>query len=151
MNTFLAITGADVARAFFVDGGWTVQHMLAGQAVTSLAADGLQPGVVYAGTRGAGVLRSADGGQSWQPAGLAGQVIKALAVSPTEPGVIYAGAKPPALYVSRDGGRQWTPLDAFRRARAFWWRSPAEADLQAYVQSIALSPTDPQLLLVGIE
>ncbi len=149
--TFLAITGADVARAAFVDGGWTVHHMLAGQPVACLAADPFRPVVVYAGTRGEGVLRSDDGGQSWQPAGLAGQVVKALAASPTQPGVVYAGTKPPALYVSRDGGGAWTELPAFRRARAFWWLSPAEADLKPYVQAIALSPTDPQLLLIGIE
>jgi len=150
-NIFLAITGADVARAVFVDGGWTVLHLLAGQPVACLAADPLRPGVVYAGTRGDGVLRSDDGGQTWQPAGLAGHVVKALAASPTEPGVVYAGAKPPALYVSRDGGGQWAELAAFRGARAFWWRSPAEADWRPYVQSIALSPADPKLLVVGIE
>jgi hypothetical protein len=150
-NIFLATTGDGLARAKCHDGGWSVQHMLAGRRVVCLAADPLQAGVAYAGTRGDGVLRSDDGGQNWRPAGLAGQVVKALAASPTQPGVVYAGAKPPALYVSRDGGGKWTELEAFRRARAFWWLSPAEADLKPYVQGIALSPTDPNLLMAGIE
>ncbi len=150
-KTFLATTGAGLARAECRAGAWTVTHPLAGQPVTCLAADPLRAGVVYAGTRGQGVLRSDDGGQSWQPAGLSGQVVKALAASPTQPGVVYAGAKPPGLFVSRDGGGQWAELAGFQRARAFWWLSPAEADLRPYVQSLALSPTDPKLIVAGIE
>ncbi len=149
-HVFLATLEDGLARAACRDGVWSVEHLLAGQRVTCLAADPLQAGVAYAGTRG-GVLRSDDRGQSWRPAGLGGQVVKALAASPTEPGVVYAGAKPPGLFVSRDGGQTWAELEAFRRARAFWWQSPAEADLKPYVQGLALSPTDPRLIVAGIE
>ncbi len=148
---FLATTEAGLARAACRDGVWSVQPLLAGLPVTCLAADPLQAGVAYAGTRGGGVLRSDDRGQSWRLAGLGGQVVKALAASPTEPGVIYAGLKPPGLFVSRDGGATWAELEALRRARAFWWRSPAEADLRPYVQGLALSPADPRLIVAGIE
>jgi hypothetical protein len=149
-KTFLATTGDGLARAECRDGAWRVARLLAGQPVTCLAADPLQAGVVYAGTRG-GLLRSDDGGLNWRPAGLAGQVVKAVAASAAQPGLVYAGAKPPALHLSRDGGASWAELEAFRRARAFWWLSPAEADLKPYIQGIALSPADPRVIVAGIE
>ncbi len=131
---------------------WSVAALLSDQMVTCLAADPLNRMVVYAGTQGNGVLRSADGGQTWHAAGLAGRIVKALAVSPTQPGTLYAGTKPARLFISHTGGRHWDELVAFRRIRARWlWFSPAEKPFTAYVQAIALSPTDPQTLLVGIE
>ena len=129
---------------------WSVAALLTDQMVTCLAADPLNRAVVYAGTQGNGVLRSADGGQTWHSAGLAGQIVKALAVSQTQPGTLYAGTKPARLFISHTGGRHWDELVAFRRIRARWlWFSPAEKPYTAYVQAIALSPTDPQTVLVG--
>jgi photosystem II stability/assembly factor-like uncharacterized protein len=150
-KAFLATTGNGLARAALADGAWKVEYLLPDQPVTCLSADPLGPGLVYAGIRGGGVQRSNDGGRTWRPAGLPGQIIKAVAASPIEPGVVYAGAKPALIYVSRDGGGSWAELEAFRRIRAFWWLSPAEADLKPYIQSIALSPSDPKVIVVGIE
>jgi hypothetical protein len=150
-KTFLATTGHGLARATQANDNWSIEFSLTDQDVLCLAADPLNPNVVYAGTRRSGVLRSADGGHTWGASGLAGRVIKALAVSQTEPGVVYAGTKLPALFVSRDGGQAWNEIEAFQRVRAWWWRSPAEADLSAYIQGIALSPTDPQIIVIGIE
>jgi hypothetical protein len=53
--------------------------------------------------------------------------------------------------VSRDGGRSWAAIESFNKVRSRWWRSPAEADWAAYIQGIALSPTNPAVILVGIE
>ncbi len=150
--TFLATTGSGLARAApDTQGGWSVTHLLADQNVRCLAADPLCPGVVFAGTQGNGLLRSADFGLTWQPAGLAGHTIKALAVSRHAPGTLYAGTKPALMFVSRDGGQTWSELTGFRRVRAWYWFSPAEAPLAAYVQSIALSATDAQVIVAGIE
>ena len=153
VSSFIATTGSGLSRATHTDSGaWQVETLLADQEVRCLAADPLEYGVVYAGTHGQGVLRSDDGGTTWRPAGLGGHIGKALAVSQAEPGVVYAGTTPPMLFVSRDGGAHWAELEAFRRVRAFWWFSPADGrPFTPYVQGIALSPTDPQLLLVGIE
>src|SRR5271166_5267189 len=53
---------------------------------------------------------------------------------------------------SRDGGANWADLRSFRRIRSRWfWFSPAEKPYSAYVQAIALSPTDPSTIVVGIE
>jgi hypothetical protein len=86
-------------------------------------------------------------------AGLAGHIVKSLAVSSREPGVVYAGTKPPCVFVTRDSGEEWSELESFRRIRGRWlWLSPAEPpDWRAYVQGLSLSPTDPNVIVAGIE
>lgn len=153
MNTFISTTGKGLARAVrMTNEQWTVENLLDGQEITCLAADPIQAGVVYAGARGAGVLCSTDGGKSWSPAGLSGHTVKALAASPHIPGVIYAGTKPACVFVSQDRGQHWQEFTYFRKifSRRFWF-SPAETPFTAYVQGIALSPSDPNVILVGIE
>jgi hypothetical protein len=152
-SIFIATTGNGLARAERGAGGnWSVAYLLEDQDLRCLAADPLNPKVVYAGTQGNGVLRSDDRGATWKPAGLRGQIVKAIAASRHEPGTVYAGAKPATMFVSRDGARSWTELEAFRRIRGrWWWFSPAEKPFHAYVQAIALSPTDPDLIVVGVE
>ncbi len=153
MDVFVATTGHGVAVASRgPGGGWSVERALAGHDVRCLAADPVRRGVVFAGTQGTGVLRSADGGRRWEPAGLDGRIVKALAVSRIEPDTLYAGTKPALIFVSRDGGANWEELSSFRRipSRRFW-RSPAERPFTACAQAIALSPTDPSVVVVGIE
>jgi hypothetical protein len=67
----LSLAHNGVARAESdADGQWCVELVLRGQDVRCLEVDPLNPAVVYAGTQGQGVFRSADGGRSWRPAGL---------------------------------------------------------------------------------
>jgi len=158
MNTFLATTGkgfgdSSLARAEQgSDGNWSVKYPLKGQDVRCLAADPLNPGVVYAGTQGNGIFRSEDNGETWTAAGLEGQIVKALAVSPHESGKIFAGTKPAYLFVSSNHGQRWQELESFRhiRGRRLWF-SPAEKPGQAYVMAIAISPSESQTIVVGIE
>ncbi len=140
-------------------GAWQVEHLLPGQDVRCLAADPRQPHILYAGTQGQGVMSSRDFGQTWHPAGLAGRIVKSIAVSSfpggnaAEPGVIFAGTNSPAsIFTSKDGGENWTECEGFRRIRSRWfWFSPAEPPFTAYVQGIALSPADPNVIAAGIE
>lgn len=142
-----------------LSGAWQVEHILPGQDVRCLASDPRQPHILYAGMQGQGVICSQDFGKTWHPAGLAGRIVKSIAVSSfpggkaSEQGVIFAGTKSPAsIFMSRDGGENWTECEAFRRIRSRWfWFSPAEPPFTAYVQGIALSPSDPSLLIAGIE
>ena len=153
VKAFLATTRRGVASATLErNDTWLVETLLPERDVRCLAVDPLNQAVVYAGTQGYGVLRSGDRGKTWHQVGLAGHVVKAVAASPTVPGTIFAGTKPARLFVSRDGGASWEELRSFRRIRSRWlWFSPAEAPFTAYVQAIALSPTDPRTLLVGVE
>ena len=152
-KTFLACFDNGITRAEQgPDGIWTVTRHAAGHKVTCLAADPADPQRLYAGTRD-GILRSGDGGLTWQPAGMEGRIIKSLAVSPHDPDTVYAGTKPALMFRSDDGGQSWRELDGFRRIpNRWWWFSPAEPpDRRPYVIAIAPSPTEPETLLAGVE
>jgi photosystem II stability/assembly factor-like uncharacterized protein len=149
---FLAIANRRVVRAERIDDNWQVETVLAGPAPVSLAADPNDSNIIYAGTQGNGIFRSADCGRSWVSMGLAGKIVKSIAVSPHDPHVIYAGVKPSAVYKSDDGGRNWDELRGFRRIpNRWWWFSPAEPPFRAYVNAISASPTNPDVVLAGIE
>jgi photosystem II stability/assembly factor-like uncharacterized protein len=152
-SVFLAATPHQVVRATRRRRDeWSVVYPLGNYDVRCLAADPLNPSIIYAGTQGKGVLRSADYGATWGPAGLDGRIVKSLAVSQTEPGTLYVGTKPACLFVSRDGGATWSEIEGFRHIRGRWyWASPAEPPFKAYVQGIALSPVDRALIVAGIE
>jgi hypothetical protein len=150
----LATSGQGLARAECdAKGRWSVASLLVEEPVRCITAVADRPDTVYAGTQGHGVLRSEDRGQTWRPAGLAGQIVKSLAASPHDPDVLYAGTKPAGVFVTRDGGGSWTEMEAFRRIRGYrFWRSPAEPpDWRAYVQALSVSPTDPDVVVAGIE
>lgn len=151
---FLATTGEGVARAECgLNGEWSVEHLLVDQRPSCLTVDPHQPQVIYAGTQSHGVLRSGDQGRSWRQAGLAGHPVKSLAVNPHDSNVIYAGTKPALMFISHDGGDFWAELDGFRRIpNRWWWFSPAEPpDRRPYVFAIAPSPTEPDVILAGVE
>jgi hypothetical protein len=159
-NLLISIARNGLARANCgANGAWQVEFPITGQDIRCLVADPRHPHILYTGTQGQGVLRSKDAGQSWRPAGLAGWIVKSIAVSAfpggnaTDPGMVFAGTKSPAsIFTSTDSGDNWTELEGFRRIRSRWlWFSPAEPPFTAYVQGIALSPTDPNVLIAGIE
>lgn len=132
-------------------GRWQVQSLLGGEDVRCLAADPVEPGTLYAGTQGHGVWRSEDRGSSWTPLGLSGTVVKSLAVSPLT-GTLYAGTRPADVFISEDGGANWRPSSGFKDIRGRWlWFSPAEPPWKAYVQGLTASPTDPGVVLAGVE
>jgi hypothetical protein len=142
--------GVDVVER--CGGTWRARASLDGVSVTCLAAHPRVVGRVYAGTRDRGVLRSDDRGTTWRPAGLEGRIVTSIAVSRSADDVVYAGTKPAGVCVSRDGGARWQELEGFRSARRWYWWSPAEPpDFRAYVMGLGVSPTDPDVVVAGIE
>ena len=162
MNTnkiFLAATGRALARAEYKNGEWQVTTQLENTQVNCLVSDPRQVRRVYAGTQEDGVLLSEDAGRTWQPAGMVGIPVKSLALSPANStvsgngkGTLLAGCKPVSLYRSQDNGGSWQELPDLCRARKWWWFSPAEPPgWSPYVQALTTSPTDPNVVMAGIE
>lgn len=149
MTTLLASGAAGLVRADTDTGQKEV--VLPGADVRSVATDPNDQNVVFAGTNGLGIFRSVDGGRSWGPSGLTWQIVKSVAASRAVPGLVLAGTKPAALFISTDRGDTWSELEGFNDAKKWWWRQPAERPTTSYVQSVALSPTDPDVMLAGIE
>ena len=87
------------------------------------------PALVFVGTESVGLLRSDDGGASWQPVdsevlsrgNAAPLAVTALAIDPEDEQIVYAATNiwlgtstvhltPLGVAVSVDGGRQWLQL-----------------------------------------
>lgn len=149
---FVAVQGGSISRAEKSGEQWRITGHLQGMQVNCLEVDPLHKQRLYAGTQKHGLQVSEDCGQSWRPAGLQGIPVKSLAISPHQAGTIFAGCKPVSLYRSQDGGQSWQELTEMRRAKRWWWFSPADPPgIEPYVQAITISPQSPNILLAGIE
>lgn len=149
-EVLLATTGQGVQRAERTGADWNLTSHLSDVDVRILAAPA--SGVVLAGTQGDGVFRSDDAGKTWASSGLEGAIVKSVSFCAAHPSVVYAGTKPPHVFRSDDAGRSWRELESFREIRGrSLWRQPAERPSTAYVQALACSPTDPDLVVAGME
>ena len=108
-----------------IDGGetWARAGGRLGVPVISLAVHRTNPNIVYAGTAvrhefaapgPMGVLKSTDGGQTWdevgQGTGEPSAPVKALVIDPVASSTIYAGA-PDGVYKSSNGGQDWDQVN----------------------------------------
>lgn len=68
------------------------------------------PSIVYAGTWGAGVFISQDGGEHWSQSsnGLGNLYINSMTIDPQNPDILYAGTYQGGIYKSSDGGKTWS-------------------------------------------
>src|SRR5262245_7202125 len=84
-----------------------------GTDVVALAIDPRTSSTVFAGTLGAGVLKSSDAGANWVDAnsGLPTTHVYALAIDPVTPSTIYAGTDAGA-FKSTDGGQNWVAANS---------------------------------------
>jgi photosystem II stability/assembly factor-like uncharacterized protein len=153
-----AVTGDEVAR-FTLDGAdaHDAQSLLDGVGARCVAVDPANPDRVYVGTLDDGLYASQDGGLTWDRGGdgLADRRVLSLAVSPSHResavSVVYAGTEPSNLYRSEDGGHSWQRLAALRDIPSEpRWSFPPRPWTH-HVRTIALHPTDPDWLAVGIE
>ena len=139
------------------EGGWHVDHRLAGMAAQCVAVDPSRPERVYCGVFGNGLWRSDDAGTSWRPVGegITHNQLMSVQVSKLERigdyGVIYAGTEPTALFRSEDGGDTWRELSALRELpSAPTWSFPPRPHT-SHVRAIALDPHRAGVLYVAIE
>ena len=135
-NVIYAGTSSGAVYKRSEDGHWS-RHTngLPRAAMHVLQADPTDGDVLYAGLRGAaGIFRTVDGGQTWQPAN--GNAIHssvfAIGVDPTNSKTLFAGLRT-ALVKSTDSGESWRMV----------LREPTE------FTSIAFSPARPEVVYAG--
>lgn len=110
----LLVGGHDVlARS--TDGGESFEMLtpdLPSLDVHALAQAPSEPAVVYAYVVGAGIYRSADAGDTWEPAAPVGEQLPgdlaALAVDPSDPQTVLAGSGSSGVFRSTDGAATFT-------------------------------------------
>lgn len=81
--------------------------------VAAVVFDPASPQIGYAGTEGGGMLKSTDGGTSWQPltTWTSGDNVLAVAVHPTNHKVFVSTMSAgQGIFVSADGGQSWNRL-----------------------------------------
>lgn len=159
-----ALAGDDVVR-FRLEWPQGVEAVLAdqpdpvltGAGARCIAVDPGDPARVYVGTFDGGLCVSRDAGESWHQSanGLDEARVLSVAVSPSHQehgvSVVYAGTEPSNLYRSEDGGEHWQLLPRLRELPSEpRWSFPPRPWTH-HVRTIALHPTDPEWLAVGIE
>jgi photosystem II stability/assembly factor-like uncharacterized protein len=115
-RTVLAIVRGKLMRS--TDGGTTwieIVRGLAGapQVLARIAVAPTDARVAYVTTRGDGLLKSEDGGRSWQPTnrGLTNLNLQEIAVSPVSPDIaLTAGGVFGGLFRTADGGGSWSAV-----------------------------------------
>ena len=96
-------------------------------------------GTMLVGTVGQGVMRSADGGESWGRVGV-GQglhsdaIVRCLTMHPQQTEIVFAGTDL-GLYRTDDGGAHWRRLDSPMNGQTVW--------------QVAIDPVDPDLMIAG--
>lgn len=157
-TTLFATTGDALAVLHLKPDDTIDTHLsLAGKGIMCVAADPVDPHRLYAGGYEHGLFRSLDGGHTWDDvsAGLEHKAVLSLAISgidrPDGRGVVYAGTEPTTLYRSSDDGATWRDTPALGKLpSAPTWSFPPRPWTH-HLRWIALHPTDPQTLYVGVE
>ena len=153
MTRLYLATGDALAVVTRRNGTWQADVTLQAQPTQCVATDPRRPEVVYCGTFGRGLLRSGDGGLSWQRvgAGIAHGEVMAVAPSRAEPGVLWAGTEPSALFRSEDGGATWQERPSLREIpSAPTWSFPPRPWTH-HVRWIEPDPAVADRLFVAIE
>ena len=106
-------------------------------AVYALAINPLNPSTIYAATD-IGVLRSTDGGASWDATnnGLPSARVTAVALDPSNPSTVYVGTQ--GVFKSTDGGETWAPA------------ANGIPSSSLGVAAIAVDPAHPSILYAGL-
>jgi photosystem II stability/assembly factor-like uncharacterized protein len=149
-----AVTG-DAFAAIPLDAPGEARLSLEGSGAGCLAVDPRDGDRVYVGTFDDGVRVTEDGGETWRESAPSDRRVLSLAVSRAREvdgrSVVYAGTEPSNLYRSEDAGRTWNVLPALRELPSEpRWSFPGRPWTH-HVRTIALHPSDPQSLVVGIE
>jgi photosystem II stability/assembly factor-like uncharacterized protein len=88
--------------------------------IWSMAVDPVDPNILFAGTRPAGVYRSRDGGQRWEKlavdiakeCSIGTPFVTSVMVDPADHRVVWAGVEIDGVFRSLDGGDTWTHVEA---------------------------------------
>jgi photosystem II stability/assembly factor-like uncharacterized protein len=118
---------------------WQILSAISG-AVTSVAADPSQAGVIYAGVfnnlANGSIRKSTDGGITWATLFPTTAAIFNITIDPGNSDILYAPTIGHGTFKSTDGGKNWAPLAALTPA-AIW--------------TLALDPANSQVLYAATD
>ena len=132
----------------------TATERLADRDLECVAASPAAPERVFAGTFESGLLRSADGGDTWERVGtetIEPDAVTSATVSPHDPDEVWVGTEPSRIYRSTDSGDAWErrPGITDLPSESEWYFPPRPHT--HHVRWIEVDPNEPERLYVGIE
>jgi photosystem II stability/assembly factor-like uncharacterized protein len=117
MQPHTVYAGGDTGLFLSHDGGasWEKRNAHDMPTIWSLAIDPVEPTILFAGTRPAGVLRSRDGGRQWEPCpvdiasvcSIGTPFVTSVLVDPDDHRTIWVGVEIDGVFRSVDGGDTW--------------------------------------------
>ncbi|HEX6513058.1 MAG TPA: hypothetical protein VF157_12200 [Chloroflexota bacterium] len=113
-----------------------------------------QPNVVFAATRGDGVWRSDDCGETWaKPSyGKRGPgKVRCITPDPRDERTLYAGAEPIDVFVSHDQGASWESLDSIWSQPFIGGITYPVAVVEPHVRDITVDPTDSRIMYAALQ
>lgn len=132
----------------------TVAYRLEKYALDCLAVDSAVPNRLFVGTAKNGLLRSVDGGETFERVGgdaIGPDAITAVAVGTRSPDELWVGTEPSRVYQSTDAGESWTEKTGLTDLpSASEWSFPPRPHTH-HVRWIEPDPYDSDHLYVGIE
>lgn len=135
------------------DSGWRSDRRLGEHELQCVAVSPEAPDRVFVGTFEGALLRSTDGGRSFERVGdaIESERVMSVAVSPHDSEEVWAGTEPSAVYRSRDGGEGWEPVGGLTDlpSEPEWYFPPRPGT--HHVRWIEIDPHDPRRIYVGIE
>ena len=144
-NTLLVVSGGDDP---------TVDARLHGHKLACLGADAAAPDRVFVGTSDSGLLRSVDGGATFDRVGgddVGPERITAVAIGTRGPDEVWVGTEPSRVFRSTDGGDSWTEKPGLTDLpSASEWSFPPRSHTH-HVRWIEPDPYDADHLYVAIE
>ncbi|WP_416838521.1 WD40/YVTN/BNR-like repeat-containing protein [Haloferax sp. DFSO52] len=152
MHLYAAADGAVLSVSGPLDDLRT-RRRLGDSRIECVAADDRVPERAFCGTFDSGLLRTTDGGDTWEPVGAdtLPESITSLAISPADPDTIYAGTEPSAVFRSTDGGATWGELTGLTALpSSSRWAFPPRPHTH-HVRWIEVDPSDPARLFVAVE
>jgi len=156
MSTVLYIATAEgVVTVNNAGAGWAVgSHGIKQWDVNEIAVEPSTPNRVYAATRGDGVLRSEDYGETWSKPnrGKPGPgKVKCVTIDPHDPSTVYAGGEPIALWVTHDRGENWESLNGIADVPGIGEIDYPVPAVEPHIRDVVVDATDPNTLYATLQ
>jgi photosystem II stability/assembly factor-like uncharacterized protein len=135
---YLQMEGVGVLKSADSGKSWTTVNSLLSKVGVRYLEMGENDNEAFAGSQGRGLVRTIDGGETWngsiEPQYVEPAVL-AVRLDPTNPNRIYAGTAGAGILVSDNGGLDWTPSNQGLTAKQ--------------ILSLAIDPSSPSTLYAG--
>jgi photosystem II stability/assembly factor-like uncharacterized protein len=121
--------------------------------VKEVAVSPSEPFRVFAASRGKGLWRSTDAGESWSKVGadILPEMLRTVSLDPSDASTVYVGCEPAALYKSTDAGETWQEIEGVRKlGQERAWTYPVQG-IPPHIRCVAVNPHDSKRIAVAAQ